>query len=164
MPSAAASISTAVQRLYEDIQASTKLIRDQRMSSNTQFDVATLDTYLNDALRALAKDYRSSLDFHRLAAGVALRPKLFSEHLAAVMANLARTRGLDETNEVGGEQDVADDMARFVGASIAVQLPWGGVEGKTLLPCSCVFKDVLIRIRRNARAERVLGSGSSPRL
>ncbi|KAH7141535.1 hypothetical protein B0J13DRAFT_556977 [Dactylonectria estremocensis] len=130
LPSTATSISTAIQRLYSEIQASTKEIRDQRETSNTSFDVARLDKFLNDSLRALAKDYRSSLDFHRLAAGISLRPKLFSEHLAGTMANLAQTRGLDETDDVGGEQDVADDLARFAAASIAVQLPWDQDEGE----------------------------------
>ncbi|KAF7557011.1 hypothetical protein G7Z17_g1023 [Cylindrodendrum hubeiense] len=128
LPSTAASISLAVQRLYEKIRESTKAIQEERVSSNTNFDVATLDKYLHDSLCALAKDDHSSLDFHRLAAGVLRRPKLFSEHLAATMANLALTRGLEDTDEVGGEHEIADDMARFAAASIAVQLPWG--EGK----------------------------------
>ncbi|KAI5462890.1 hypothetical protein BGZ63DRAFT_402245 [Mariannaea sp. PMI_226] len=122
-PALSKALSDQIKSLYTMIQDSSRLLQQER-KEDARLDLAMLDTYLARSLRVLGRDYRASLNFHDLAYGDSPIPVRFSEHMEAAMFSLAKVRGLDRTQDVGGEQQLVDHFARYVAACISAQLPW----------------------------------------
>lgn len=129
-PAATANVSAQIKKLYETIHKSSEAMRMKRTASGLDFDVSMLNQYLETSIKVLARDYRSSLDFHELSESDSPLPTKFSEHMSAAMFNLAKARKLDKTQEVGGERAVVADFAQYVAASIVSQVPATDTMGR----------------------------------
>ncbi|KAF4460614.1 calcium-independent phospholipase A2 [Fusarium albosuccineum] len=104
-------------------------IRREKEKKGVEVDLSMLDKYLNRSLDTLAKDYRSSLDFHTVANDDSPIPTNFRQHMAAAMFGLSRVRKLDESQDSNGELELVEDFTPFVAGCIAAQLPWNSSRG-----------------------------------
>lgn len=86
-------------------------------------DVTSFNTYLERAMRKLAKDLTSSIDFYHLSEHGSPIPSRFSEHLSAVMARLQKSAGLEDDNEIGQETHLVKGLIPFMACCIAAQIP-----------------------------------------
>lgn len=121
-PVTAQRISTQIKVLYGEIVAMSGRIRAKRRSLNMDLDVASLNAYLLTSVNSLARNYNNALDFHRLSDGDSALPRRFSEHLLQLMKNMVKLRGLDLTDEVGGEARLITDIIPYIASCIVAQV------------------------------------------
>ncbi|KAK3330701.1 hypothetical protein B0H66DRAFT_528046 [Apodospora peruviana] len=121
-PATSQRISNQIKVLYGEIHSMSARIRLKRRSLNMDLDVASLNAYLLQSVNALANNYNNALDFHRLSDGDSALPRRFSEHLLQLMSNMVKLRGLDITQEVGGEGNLVEDMIPYIAACIVAQV------------------------------------------
>ncbi|KAK4218924.1 hypothetical protein QBC37DRAFT_164801 [Rhypophila decipiens] len=121
-PVTAQRISTQIKVLYGEIKAMSGRIRAKRRSLNMDLDVASLNAYLLTSVNSLALDYNNALDFHRLSDGDSALPRRFSEHLLQLMKNMVKLRGLDLTDEVGGEAKLITAIIPYIASCIVAQV------------------------------------------
>ncbi|KAK3336354.1 hypothetical protein B0T19DRAFT_36498 [Cercophora scortea] len=122
-------ISTQIKILYDEVLKMSTTIRRKRQSLNMDFDVSMLNAYLVQSITTLAKNYNNALDFHRLADLDTALPRRFSEHLLQIMSNMVKLRGLDVTQEVGGEAKLIGDLIPYIASCIVAQLNFGNGRG-----------------------------------
>ncbi|KAF4996592.1 hypothetical protein FDECE_12381 [Fusarium decemcellulare] len=127
-PAMATAVTRSIKTLYTRIQLAATDIHEQKMRHNAEFDLATLDAYLNRSLDVLGVDHRSALDLHSLGGDDTSIPKRFSGHMEATMDSLTKVHQLDAARYVGAEQQLVEGFVPFVAASIVAQLPWNAPE------------------------------------
>ena len=121
-PATAQRISTQIKVLYGEIVSMSGRIRAKRRSLNMDLDVASLNAYLLQSVNSLARNYHNALDFHRLADGDSALPRRLSEHLLQLMSNMVKLRGLDTTQEVGGEAQLIQQMIPYIASCVVAQV------------------------------------------
>ncbi|KAF5534140.1 calcium-independent phospholipase A2, partial [Fusarium phyllophilum] len=121
-PAIVESIFDQIKTLYGEIVSMSERIRGQRKSCNLDLDTSSLSAYLNRSAVALGKDCQNSLDFHQLSDGDMAPPRRFSEHLAQLMARMAKMRHFDTTDEVNGETKMILEMTPYIAACIVAQI------------------------------------------
>ncbi|KAF5010278.1 hypothetical protein FDECE_3563 [Fusarium decemcellulare] len=173
-PAHATSVSRHIKLLYATIQKAARDIRREKEDKGAEADLSMLDSYLNRSLDTLAKDYRSSLDFHSVTKDDSPIPTNFRQHMAAAMFGLSQVRRLHESQDSSGELELVEDFTPFVAACIAAQLPWnssqesienarrcGGVRGIVEL---CLLRkieqEVGFGIRINELFDHVIGTST----
>ncbi|KAJ3460552.1 hypothetical protein MRS44_011419 [Fusarium solani] len=128
-PAIVQNISDQIKALYSEIIAMSEKIRGKRKSFNLDLDTSSLNAYLHRSAMALGRDYRDSLDFHELSDGDVAPPRRFSEHLAQLMARMAKQRNFDTIQAVKGESQLVLQMTPYIAACIVAQIdPKGGRE------------------------------------
>ncbi|RTE85170.1 hypothetical protein BHE90_000326 [Fusarium euwallaceae] len=128
-PAIVQNISDQIKALYSEIIAMSEKIRGKRKSFNLDLDTSSLNAYLHRSAMALGRDYQDSLDFHELSDGDVAPPRRFSEHLAQLMARMAKQRNFDTTQAVKGESELVLQMTPYIAACIVAQIdPMGGKE------------------------------------
>ncbi|RSL92521.1 hypothetical protein CEP52_013763 [Fusarium oligoseptatum] len=128
-PAIVQNISDQIKALYSEIIAMSEKIRGKRKSFNLDLDTSSLNAYLHRSAMALGRDYQDSLDFHELSDGDVAPPRRFSEHLAQLMARMAKQRNFDTIQAVKGESQLVLQMTPYIAACIVAQIdPMGGKE------------------------------------
>ncbi|RSM02019.1 hypothetical protein CDV31_011102 [Fusarium ambrosium] len=128
-PAIVQNISDQIKALYSEIIAMSEKIRGKRKSFNLDLDTSSLNAYLHRSAMALGRDYQDSLDFHELSDGDVAPPRRFSEHLAQLMARMAKQRNFDTIQAVKGESKLVLQMTPYIAACIVAQIdPMGGKE------------------------------------
>ncbi|RSL74784.1 hypothetical protein CEP53_000019 [Fusarium sp. AF-6] len=127
-PAIVQKIATQIKTLYGEILSMSEKIRGKRKSFNLDLDTSSLNAYLHRSAAALGRDYQNSLDFHELLDGDVAPPRRFKEHLAKVMARMAKLRHFDTINAVDGESDMVLQMTPYIAACILAQIDPSGDE------------------------------------
>lgn len=123
-PAVAGQMASALRGLYQKIREMSERVRIERRSFNIDPDVSTFNSYVEYAASKLAKDYKAAVDFHymQMSSGDSSLPTQFSEHLVQLMSSMAKLRGLNNTNDVGGEAQLVEDIIPFIGSCIVSQV------------------------------------------
>ena len=123
-PPVANQTSESIKTLYRKIRDMSDCIREKRKSYNMDLDTSSFNSYMEKAAKKLAVDLNSAIDFHhiQMSSGDSRLPNRFSEHLLQLMSNMVRMRGLDQSNEIGGEAQLVEDLIRYIASCIAAQV------------------------------------------
>ncbi|KAF4447081.1 hypothetical protein F53441_9380 [Fusarium austroafricanum] len=116
------SIAIQIKAFYGEILSMSEKIRGKRKSFNLDFDTSSLSAYLRRSAEALGKDYQNSLDFHQLSDGDVAPPRRFSEHLAQLMARMAKLWHFDKIDQIEGEREMVLQMTPYIAACIMAQI------------------------------------------
>ncbi|KAI5921413.1 hypothetical protein F4810DRAFT_712454 [Camillea tinctor] len=127
-PSTAKTVSRQIMTLYGEIRSLSDQIRTRRKSFNMNLDIASFNVYLEQSLRILARDHRSSIDFHPISENDSPLPTRPSEHLSLLLGNLVKQRKLNTTMEIGGEARLIDDITPYLAACIVAPSPRSNLE------------------------------------
>ncbi|KAF4334927.1 calcium-independent phospholipase a2 [Fusarium beomiforme] len=123
-PVEAVSVSKSIKKLYEAIRTSVTKVRSAKINNGTESDLATLNTHLSRSLTVLGQDLRAALDLHDIVREDSPIPTELSDHMAATLQQMSIARGLDKTDEIGGEQALVDSFTPYVGTCISAQTSW----------------------------------------
>ncbi|MBE3046816.1 hypothetical protein IMZ48_30665 [Candidatus Bathyarchaeota archaeon] len=123
-PLVATQMAEALKGLYRKILDMSACIRKKRRTFSMDPDVSTFNSHVEYAAKKLAKDYKATLNFHymQMSSGKSSLPSRFSEHLVQLMSNMANMRGLDGSNEIGGEAQLVEDIVPFIASCIVAQV------------------------------------------
>jgi hypothetical protein len=138
-PEVAAKIAEAVRSLYNEIRIMSDRVRKTRMRFNLDLDVSRFGACFKHAAEMLAKDYRRAIDLHEVSSGDSPLPKTFSEHLVQLMSNMAKARGLEKADKIGGESRLIQDLLPFIAACIVAQLPRLEPSSKSSFYLFCIL-------------------------
>lgn len=122
-PVTAGRISSQIKVLYGEIRSMATRIhgRKRQLSTDFDLDVSNLSASLVKSVEVLARDYKNTLDLHRLAVDESALPRDFHEHLLSVMWQMAKQRGLDVSDEIGGEVTLVNNMLPYIAACIVAK-------------------------------------------
>ena len=93
------------------------------MQVNMNLNVRSLNNYMEHVFSRLAKDLRSSVDFHYMASRDAKRPVKFREHVVALIVKVKKEEeNVDPPCEVK-ETELLDRVIPFVACCVASLIP-----------------------------------------
>ena len=140
-PPVASQMTEALRGVYAKVREMSERIRRKRRAANMEPDISSFNSYVEYAAKKLARNYKDAVDFHHMqtSSGDSSLPTSFSEHLVQLMSNMLRLRGLDSSNETGGEARLVEDIIPFIASCIVAQisqLP----SSKLFTPPNTIFK------------------------
>lgn len=120
-PTTALGVCKKVRALYQSIDELSKGVNLQRKKQGMELDIATFSSYFTRAAKILARDHRLSIDFRSLSEHDGPLPRRFSEHMVLLLQNVAKLRGLETTQAIGGEDKLIFDVIPYLACVIQGQ-------------------------------------------
>lgn len=87
-PETTHEIAVQYLKLYNEIKRVSERVRRKRMQAHMNLDVRRFCNYVEHVVRRLARDLRSSVDFHYLASKNTEHPIRFRDHVTALIVKL----------------------------------------------------------------------------
>ena len=122
-PETTHTIAVQYNKLYQEIQNTSERMRKKKLKLGMKLNVEKFSKYMQDALRRMAKDLTSWIDFHYMAIKYTERPVTFSEHVAALLAKLREHREQESKGGNVQEAEIVSRLTPFVACAIASSIP-----------------------------------------
>ena len=124
------TIALQYQKLYEEVRKTSDRLRQKKLNLGMNLNVESFGKYMEHALRRLAKDLTSWIDFHYMAMKGTRRPQTFTDHVVALLTKL-KQHNEQVSNSNIQETDVINRLTPFIACVIASRIPKGeSREGK----------------------------------
>ena len=98
-------------------------MREKKLKLGMNLNVEKFSNYVRDALRRMAKDLTSWIDFHYMAIKYTQRPVTFSDHVAALLAKVKEHREQESNASNVQEAEIVSRLTPFVACVIASSIP-----------------------------------------
>lgn len=122
-PETTHKVAAQYQKLYAEIRASSKRLREKKINVNMNINVASFNVYLETAFTRLATDLTSLIDFHYLECKDAKRPTEFSEHITALLVKLRSLAEAISEGQFVKEASIVERLIPFIACCIARTIP-----------------------------------------
>lgn len=120
-PETTHEIAIQYSRLYNEIRGISERLRRKKLQVHMNLNVQSFCNYVEHVFNRLARDMRSSVDFHYLATKNAARPTKFRDHVVALIVKLKEDEeNVDPPCDVQ-EAELVDRIVPFLGCCIASQ-------------------------------------------
>ena len=122
-PETTHEIAIQYRKLYEEIRVISGLVRRKKMQVGMNLNVRSFGNYMEHVFSRLAKDLRSSVDFHYMASKDAKRPVKFREHVVALIVKLKEEEeNVDPPCDIQ-EAGLVDRVIPFIACCVASLIP-----------------------------------------